>query len=363
MPDPFISRPFSIVLDAVRFVCAFVVLICHTAAGSIAYNGAWPISERASHYSVIIFFVLSGLVISASVAERQTSLKAYAISRATRIWPVAAVAVGFSMLMHTWYLSQSGPLPAGYGAGLAHSAAVSLGFLSLSGFGGDLAWNGTYWSLCYEVWYYALFGAAVFLTGMRRWAVLAAMMLLAGWQILLLLPVWLAGVWLNHAAWPRTVRADRAPLLLLGCAVAMQLVTVWDMPVLFAVRELVPLSLGLSEWLVSDYATAAIVVVALAALRPLAHRHSASLERIARPVTYAAGFSFTLYLFHAPVLTLLYAAGLETGDTPLHLALAIVLTLAICAGIAELIERRTPALRRLVTHLVERRRKPQAAPA
>ena len=165
MSEPFITRPFSIVLDVVRFVCAFIVLICHTAASQYLYTGPWPFTERASHYSVIVFFVLSGLVISASISERQTNLRAYAISRFTRIWPVAAAGVAFSMLVHSWYLMQSSPLPAGYGAGLAHSAALALSFLSLSGYGGDLAWNGAYWSLCYEVWYYALFGAAMFLRG------------------------------------------------------------------------------------------------------------------------------------------------------------------------------------------------------
>lgn len=205
--------------------------------------------------------------------------------------------------------------------------------------------------MCYEVWYYALFGAAVFLRGALRWLVLAAMAWLAGWQILLLLPVWLAGVWLHRAEWPRTVVAERAPVLLAGCLAAVMLVTTWDMPV----------PLGLSEWVVSDYVMAVIVVVALAALRPLAAANAHLLEHIAKPSSYAAGFSFTLYLFHPPVLTLLYAAGMGTGDSVLHLVSAILLTVAICAGIAELVERRTPALRRAVTRLLEPRRTRQVA--
>lgn len=354
MSEPFITRPFSIVLDAVRFTCAFIVLACHTGAGSILYDGPWPLTERASHYSVIIFFVLSGLVISASVAERQTNLKAYTISRITRILPVAAAAVAVSMLMATWYWSRLEPIPADHGYNLAFSALTSLTFLTLSGFGGDISWNPAYWSLCYEVWYYAMFGAAVFLKGKLRWVVLAVMAYIVGWRILLLLPVWLAGVWLNHSTWARSLTADRAPLFLVGSLVAMQMVTIWDLPVLFALRELVPASLGLSEWVISDYATAVIVVVALAALRPLAARYATQLERVGKPISYAAGFSFTLYLFHAPVLTMLYAAGFEKSDSPFQLALLIILSLAICAGIAELVERRTPALRRAVTRLLSR---------
>ena len=361
MSEPFITRPLSIALDAVRFASAFLVLAGHTGGGSPVYNGPWSFSERLSHYSVIVFFVLSGLVISASVADRQTSLKAYAISRITRILPVAAVAVGFSMLIYSMKLAEAGQIPADFAAHLAKSALLSLSFLSLSGFGGDLSWDVPYWSLCYEAWFYALFGAAFFLRGILRWAVLAGMLLLVGVPILLLLPVWLAGVWLNRAAWPRSVTLGRAPLLLLGCAVAMQLVTIWDMNVLFAVRDIVPFSLGMSEWLVSDYFTAIIVVVAIAALRPLAMQYSAWLERFAVPISYAAGFTFTLYLFHEPVLGLLHLAGFATSGNPAWLVLAIAMNLAICAGIAELVERRTPALRRAVTRLLATRPEGKAA--
>ncbi len=354
MAQPFITRPYAIMLDAVRFVCAFLVLASHTGGGSHLYNGPWPFSERMAHYSVVVFFVLSGLVISASVAERQSTLRAYAMSRVSRILPVAAVAVAFSMLMNTLYLAQSGPLPEGYGAGLVRSALVALSFLSVSGFGGDMAWNGAYWSLCYEAWYYALFGAAVFLAGKLRWIVLAAMVLVAGWHILLLLPIWLAGAWLNRADWPRRLSADRAPLLLVACAVAMYFLMIVDMALLFWLRDMVPVSLGMSEWMLSDFATGALVVVALAALRPLAQRHATLLERFAGPASYAAGFSFTLYLFHVPVLTLLHFAGIEPSRNPLHLVLGWVLVLAICAGIAELVERRTPALRRAVARWLDR---------
>ena len=141
MSEPFITRPLSIALDAVRFASAFLVLAGHTGGGSPVYNGPWPFSERLSHYSVIVFFVLSGLVISASVADRRTSLKAYAISRITRILPVAAVAVGFSMLIYSMKLAEAGQIPADFAAHLAKSALLSLSFLSLSGFGGDLSWD------------------------------------------------------------------------------------------------------------------------------------------------------------------------------------------------------------------------------
>lgn len=174
---------------------------------------------------------------------------------------------------------------------------------------------------------------------------------LAGVNILIMLPVWLAGVWLNHSAWAKTIPAERALFYLLGCMAAMLLISRWDLAALFALRDVMPMGLGMSEWIVSDLAVSAVVVVALAALRPLAERHATWLERYSRPIRYASGFSFSLYLFHAPVLAVLVHFGITAGDSVLGLASILALVTAICAGIAALTERRTPALRRAMERL------------
>jgi len=82
----------------------------------------------------------------------------------------------------------------------------NVAFLSQSGAAYGPVWNPPYWSLCYEVWYYALFGAAVYLPPARRMLWLVLLAAIAGPRILLLLPVWLAGVWL---AWA-TVLSDHS---------------------------------------------------------------------------------------------------------------------------------------------------------
>ena len=94
----FITRPLSIVLDAVRGAAALLVLIQHAYDIGV-YTGPYPFTPRLSHNCVIVFFVLSGLVIGSSVAGGRTSLARYAIARFARIWPTAAAAVGFSCLV------------------------------------------------------------------------------------------------------------------------------------------------------------------------------------------------------------------------------------------------------------------------
>jgi peptidoglycan/LPS O-acetylase OafA/YrhL len=157
--QPFITRPMSVVLDALRFGCAFMVVFCH--AGGVNVASVWPFSfsARFPHNCVVVFFVLSGLVISASVANRQTDLKSYAIARAARIFSVAIPAVLLSSMVVLAAQYSSGVLSAGGVADLLVANAMGLTFLSQGPFGSGVPGNQPYWSLCYEVWYYALFGA------------------------------------------------------------------------------------------------------------------------------------------------------------------------------------------------------------
>jgi peptidoglycan/LPS O-acetylase OafA/YrhL len=111
----------------------------------------------------------------------------------------------------------------------------------------------------------------------------------------------------------------------------------------------------LSEWIASDYAVGVTFALFLAALRPLAEQHAALLERVAGPVKYAAGFSFSLYLFHAPIGLAARHLGLVVGDSFAGFCLYTLAMVALCAGIAALTERRTPALRRWLERLFARR--------
>lgn len=350
--DRFITRPMSIALDALRFLSALGVLAVH-AADFYGLTEQMPFTLRLSHACVIVFFVLSGLVITDSALRRRTFLRDYAIARTARIVPVAVPAVLFSALAYAGVKALDGPLPADFAAKGAHSVLASLTFLSQSPWLGAPSWgNQPYWSLCYEVWYYALFGAGFFLRGWQRAAALVVMVMLAGFNVVLLFPLWLAGAWLNRSAWARSLTALQGAIYLLGCAAMLQLIRLFDLNALLWLRGQVPFALGMSEWVLSDYALTATVVVALAALRPLAHLAADGLERWVAPIRWAAGFSFSLYLFHFPVLDLLERFGSQLPPGAWWVLVPIAATLAICAGIAGLTERRTPALRRWLERML-----------
>jgi peptidoglycan/LPS O-acetylase OafA/YrhL len=150
-----------------------------------------------AHAAVVIFFVISGFVISFSTFSKERELKQYALARLSRLYSVVVPA-----LVLTALLQAVGSVlnPVVY-------AQLSRGFdlprYFLTAFFLQCFWviaaspptNAPFWSLAYELWYYALFAAFMLIRPghLRLWAVIT-ISLAAGPEILLLLPCWLVGV-------------------------------------------------------------------------------------------------------------------------------------------------------------------------
>lgn len=350
--DRFITRPMSIALDGLRFLLALGVLMMHSAEW-YRLTDQMPVTLRLSRGCVIGFFVLSGLVIADSALRRKSDLRDYAIARAARILPVAVPTVVFSALVYVLVKQLDGPFVPGFAAEGVRATLTSFVFMSESSLVGIPTWGNTpYWSLCYEVWYYALFGAGFFLSGPRRIAAIAVLAILAGFNVLLLFPLWLAGAWLNRSAWARSLTARQGVIYLLGCAAMLQVIRLFDLNGLFWLRDQIPFSLSMSEWVLSDYPLTATVAVALAALRPLAGLAVGWLELCERPIRWLASFSFSLYLFHFPLLALMVRFGPQLPGGVWWLLLPMGILLAVCAGIAQLTERQTPSVRRWLERVV-----------
>ena len=169
-PAVFLSDSLSVYLDVVRFLAAFAVLVGHLDQdGGYA---AWLVIGDFSHAAVVVFFVLSGLVISHAAYARQADWQAYVVARFARIYSVVlpAVALSFAIKAFAVWLD-----PVNLSAEF-HANDLRLGNVLGSVFflneawsiTTDLPWNGPFWSLCYEVWYYILFGLVMFTRGATR---------------------------------------------------------------------------------------------------------------------------------------------------------------------------------------------------
>lgn len=355
--DWFITPPLSLALDLVRIAAALAVLAAHAAQLSV-YQGPWPFSEMFQHGAVIVFFVLSGLVIAQATLSRPTTMRDYAIARVTRILPVAVPAAlfGIAAIALAWSLGfDEFVRPVAVerldGHGVPYPLLI-IGQLS-SGYGP--AWNPPIWSLSYEIWFYALFGAAVFCPPERRKLALILLMLAAGPRILLLAPVWLGGVWLalHGTRWrlSSTQGAAAVTVGVLACVFLCQ-----SAPALAdGLSDATGIGLGrlrFSQYFLSDWAMTPAVALAFVGLRPLAEKVAPWLECNAGAIRMLAGASFTLYLMHWPLLSLLRMGGLACTSPLGGLALLGAIQLA-ALGIARFTEARRYTLRARVSRWFE----------
>jgi peptidoglycan/LPS O-acetylase OafA/YrhL len=309
------QRQLSSYMDLVRFLAAVVVLLAH--ASQLLFAGL-PLPFPGKD-AVIVFFVLSGFVIAYVAGEKDGDLLTYAVNRLSRLWSVLVPAALFSFA-----ISGSGGWDAGWWPSLASAAFIGqIWTLDLYP-----PYNSPAWSIGYEAFYYAIFGAAVYLAGRRRLLAVAALALLAGLKILVLMPIWLGGVWLYRNL-DRLRMTPRAANRLFVVSIALYLVYfVADMNVLLrsSMFEHFPAFMGWLQYsnrFVGDYILALIVASNFVAAAYMKNGASDFLIRWRRPISGAAAYTLTIYLFHRPLIAF-FQDLLDAPETPSLLGLLTV---------------------------------------
>lgn len=355
----FITRPVSLWLDLVRALAALAVVIGH-AAQIGTYTGPFPFGMFFQKNAVVVFFVLSGMVIAASVDRDRRSLGDFALARISRIVPVAWAAIAVSLAVSALATTRPGPLQF---AGDVHWADPgeslrAILFLSES-------WttafppNSPYWSLCYEVWFYALFAAATYLKGPTKWAWLAVLAAIAGPNILLLMPVWLVGVALVRQLAARKIPPSLAVVLIATAVAGLFVAPRYAMDGFALLRPVAPWGLGSSLYALTDLALAVALAAGFAGLKSLVDRGAArglTLPHWSEPaIRWGANMSFSLYLLHWPLLKLVHMAGLTAGKSPIAFAAVIAGIVAVSGAFATVTEHKRHVVRRWIERLVSRR--------
>lgn len=320
---------FSIYLDLIRFFAAISVLLQHT------WDQAFPNAhvDFPGHEAVVMFFVLSGYVITYTALRPGVTLSTYLQHRIARIVPVAWAALSIGLVLAL--TNDTAPLG---------STLTNMVFLGQSGVGRtEATYNPAYWSLNYEVWYYLIFAAWVF-AGRYRLVLTALAMAIAGPKIVMLLPVWLMGVWLNR----------KMPTFGQGFAVTLFMATL----VLGTIMWRFDVSDLLRAWLYhvcpaawhAHHSTQVLYDLLLGVV-VTAHFCAAAnmrfglgwLIHVERPIRYLAGFSFSIYAFHGPL-------GALYGNSPHPAVFYAGLALGIFV-LAQLTERRVAFYRQLTRGL------------
>lgn len=341
------TRGFSIYLDAVRVFAALVVLASHVgyewaSGGSLL----WIRELNLGSDFVIVFFVLSGVVIAHTTRVKDKSLGSYAAARLSRLYSVAIPAILLSYAALVIIASYPGASIAA--PDIASEVFAALTFTNYAWFGETrLPTNGPYWSVAYEFWYYALFGAWTFLQGRARLFSLVAIVLIVGVQVLLLFPCWLLGVYVyrrvisseklpmaRSAVWVRVL----APLAIYAGCLALKVPFFLKVLTFAALGNISPWTvLHFSDEFVWNTIIAGLVAVHFMGVAQLIAGHQPT-DLFVRTVRWLSGRTFSLYLFHMPLLKIFANHPAYDPTNSVHVLVCVICVFALCILFAELTE-------------------------
>lgn len=304
---------------------------------------------------VIAFFVLSGFVIAYVASTGEDQPAAFVKARFARLYSVALPALALTVVADSigravdpslyngdWF-QDSQPV-----ARLLANAAFlnQLWFLDVRPFS-----NGPYWSIGYEFWYYMLFAAAHFLRGRARIIVVAILCAVIGPKILVLYPIWLLGV----LSYRLSQRAGDQPLAG-ACLFLLSIAgyaALWHFHNRAQIDDRVdaifrPLDLQMSFQLFSKYAVGLLVAINILGFSAMQRR--VNFGRAGRLIQWLAGMTFSIYLFHYPLLHMFAALLPGSLDSRARALLLIGLVLGAIVLLAAVTERKKKSARQLVDY-------------
>jgi peptidoglycan/LPS O-acetylase OafA/YrhL len=351
-----VSPALSIYLDLLRAAAGLLVLFYH--ASNNEFGGAW-LQRTFSHTGtpgVIIFFVLSGFVISWTAATKEKTFKVFIINRLARLWSVALPAlaltfaadrIGYAIYPQIYSVIDDWP----------NLIARPFEHLAMSGAFLNQIWfldvrplsNNPFWSLCYEWWYYAAFGSVMLIRGRAGWILGLGAVAVMGPKIWLLFPVWLMGV----AVYRRMRSGEPLPAYL---AIPLFLapagvIGVFALDRALHLRERIeavidPHYLAFSIIFVPAIVFGALVACNIYAFPSLERFLAPALGRIDKPVRWIAGATLSIYLYHYPLLYLFGAIFCVEPTSPFWINLSIVAcTLACCFALSAVTENKKRLVR------------------
>lgn len=365
-PDALLERPWvlpqdlSAYLDFLRFIAAFAVLLGHMDQDGFQTASWFPLAYLA-HEAVVVFFVMSGFIIYSSTMTRNHSWQQYYLARCGRIYSVAIPAVLFSLwvsalvpqLIDDPQTIQKLHRPFDWWALISSLLFINQSWSNTA----DLLVNGPYWSLCYEVWYYVFFGVYIFCPKSMRWPLLLLAALIAGPAILVLFPIWLMGAWLasnmphlkpppKNIAWTFFVSAFSFILFVRWFDI--------DVTIRQFLHQAIPgfWRLNASQRLVTDHLVGLAILLNIYAFSGLNTKFKELFSQSKKVLGLLAGFSFTLYLFHRPIIQVA-GHSFPNSDGSIAYSAAWVLGILICCYlISWLTERQTQRWRQLFAALL-----------
>lgn len=338
----------SLYLDLLRALAAIAVYVFHAQYFS---GKAFPLVGQLGSEAVIVFFVLSGLLISYA-RGKHVGIQDFMISRLGRLWSVGLPALALTLAADNLgqYLSL-----AAYSPMQPYGLFKWIGSLTINAMFLNQVWtfsifpgtNGPFWSLSYEFWYYAAFAAAVFFRGWIRIGSVCLVSIIAGPKIMVGFPIWMmgAGIYSVLMHFKRCNSIFGFLIWLGSIVVALAFwhfqIHDWLITQFPSVAELAAKEWSVNFWPAS-YSIGAIVALNIYGFACVAHHFEPLLTRVSLIIKTTANISFGLYLFHYPLMYLvkaiLWAGGIHDGI--MFVASIYLLPFVVSAYIALICERK-----------------------
>lgn len=360
----------SLLIALLRGLCAIEVAAAHLRAEFFPGLRAMadpPLAYQAlafltgfAHQAVVLFFLISGWLVGGSLLGKigkPQALQAYAIDRLSRLWTVLIPTFAL-MLLFGVLAGQLIPDTIDYSRSNSYSLLsfagnlVGLQTVTMEQFGG----NFPLWSLANETWYYVMFPLLLVLmtgSGPARRALamlsLVAIAIALPYAMTLYFLIWLLGAIFSR------VRVD--------CSNAVR----WLMLGVFGAMAVYYRLTGYNDDMsaasfVQDLSYSLVFLLFLCSMHVKADPTSPPLARLRAGATFFAEFSFTLYVFHIPLIRLMQHVGLKVWggyrlspsswiDYGIYFSL-LGLLLALSYGSYRLFESHTPKVRRRLKELL-----------
>lgn len=353
------NKQLSIYLDGLRFLASVAVFFAHIPGFMGGY--LWQLGG-GGHLAVVFFFVLSGFVISFVTTSKEKNATTYAVNRLARIYSVAGPAIFLTVAAYG-FISVADPesyhkLKATLYDPLTTTLAAVF-FLNQSWREIIFFTNGPYWSLGYEVVYYAFCGVFLFTVGRRRVIYLLVLVAAMGPSIALYLPVWFLG-YLSYRVTVRTKLSLSSALPLFVFSFLLFLI----MPLsgLLAKANASSMALMNSWWpglinsnatsFVGDYMMAALVSINFIAFSSLGEERSVFGAQIGSLIKKLSAHTFSIYLYHMPLLYVMAALYPHKGHVLMNAISCLVATPLLIFALSTQTENKKQVFRRYFERLL-----------
>lgn len=325
-PKHRLGQELMVALDLVRALAAMIVVIDHL--GKSVIPALAPIA-RFGQEAVIVFFLLSGFVIYANEWHRAHNIRAYALRRVRRIYPLLVLTMVLSTLLFLFqgrlgdsfsWTQLIGNLIGLQDAGALKPGTIVAPYLN----------NQPLWSLSYELAFYLIFPLVL------RWSLRSpsrtdlAVVLFSTCCFLFYIStpnhfaligayflIWWAGAMAARAylSGGYSLSALRIPLAGLLAIVAIAALNVMAQGMN---------GIGLYPFLMVRHFLVALVLLGLVAL-PWVQAISGPIMPMASLASFGSSISYGLYLLHYPILI---QSGLSQSMAGFALGLVILIGLA-----------------------------------